>query len=102
MLAPRRLWTGPPGAAIRDRLLNDLGPEPGTLWIAPTPLARDQVEWALCRRSRGGQQPARVFCWDDLWRTARREADDGPLWLSATAAPPGPLRANCPGAGRGP
>src|SRR4051812_19863989 len=86
MLAPRRLWTGPPGTAIRDRLVEDLGAEPGTLWIAPTRLASDELERVLCRRSRGGGRPARVFCWDELWRAVRREAEDGPRWLSGTAA----------------
>ena len=58
MPAPRRLWTGPPGAAIRDRLLDDLGAEPAALWIVPTPLAQNQVEWTLNQRSTGGQRPA--------------------------------------------
>jgi RecB family exonuclease len=28
----------------------------------------------------------RVACWDDLWRIVRREAEDGPSWLSDAAA----------------
>ena len=40
MLAPRRLWTGPPGAAIRDRLAGRAGRRSRrALWIVPTPLA---------------------------------------------------------------
>jgi RecB family exonuclease len=85
MTVPRRLWTGPPAAGIRDRALETLGADPDGLWITPAPLARDQVARALAVGS--AERPSsRVLCWDDLWRWVRRESEHGPAWLSATAA----------------
>ena len=59
MAAPRRLWTGPPGAAIRDRLIDELGSGTGRLWIVPTPLARDQVarDLAILSAHQGPEHP---------------------------------------------
>ena len=61
MAAERRLWTGPPGAAIRDRLIDELGSAPGCLWIVPTPLAREQLTSRLMfscpRHGAGGRSP---------------------------------------------
>ncbi|MGC8639054.1 MAG: PD-(D/E)XK nuclease family protein [Isosphaeraceae bacterium] len=85
-LIPRRLWTGPPGAAVRNCLLAELGSQPAGLWITPTPLARDQVTRELTLRSPHRGPASEVFCWGDLWRMVRREAEDGPVWLSRTAA----------------
>ncbi len=76
MAAERRLWTGPPGAAIRDRLIDELGPAPGCSWIVPTPLARDQLTSRLmfsCHATEPVAGP-QVYCWADLWRMVRREA----------------------------
>src|SRR4051794_25045121 len=88
MAAERRLWTGPPGAAIRDRLIDELGPAPGCFWVVPTPLARDQLTYKLILTSRVTQTVAgpQVYCWSDLWQMVRRQADDGPAWLSDAAA----------------
>src|SRR5436305_13735872 len=88
MAAERRLWTGPPGAGIRDRLVDELGPASGCLWIVPTPLARDQFACKLMLSSGATQRVAgpQVYCWSDLWRMVRHEADDGPAWLSEAAA----------------
>ena len=82
MAVPRRLWTGPPGAAFRDRILMELPSDATTLWIVPTPLARDRLVQTLLARHPGRMARASVLCWDDLWRRARQEADDGPRWLS--------------------
>ena len=64
----------------------ELGAQSGSLWIVPRPLAREQLE----RRLEPGQAsvvpPARVYCWSDLWRLVRQEAEDGPRWLSPAAA----------------
>ena len=87
MLPPRRLWTGPPAAAIREHLLAELGSGPAGLWIVPTPLARDQLVRLLAisaaRRPAGsciGSSAGTTsggWC-VPAWRTARR-------WLSEPA-----------------
>ena len=99
MLAPRRLWTGPPAAAIRDRLLAELGAEPGALWIVPTPLARDQVErrWAggAGRRPAGPRRSSAGMISGGLVRAARPRMgrpgspDGGPPGLFREAIRPG-------------
>src|SRR5437660_448691 len=83
MPAAKRLLTGPHGAALRDRLLEQ-GGESG-LWLVPTPLARVQVSAALGRKL-GAEGASRVWCWDDLWRAVREGRDDGPVKLSDAAA----------------
>jgi len=86
MPAHHRLWTGPPGAALRDCLLAELGGEPGGIWIVPTPLARDQVARELAIRTRAGGKEPRVHSWDDLWREIFSRVSQGPSWLSESAA----------------
>src|SRR5271166_2651860 len=86
MPAHHRLWTGPPGAALRDCLLAELGGEPGGLWIVPTPLARDQVARELAIGTRVGGKEPRVYSWDDLWREIFSRVSQGPSWLSESAA----------------
>ena len=75
MPGARRLWTGPYGSALRDRVLRATRrSRPSGLWIVPSPLARDQVRAALgaaAREASAGR--SRVWCWDDLWRAVRDE-----------------------------
>src|SRR4051794_19158123 len=87
MLPPRRLWTGPPAAAIREHLLAELGSGPAGLWIVPTPLARDQLVrlMGFQRSQSPGGAGHRVLCWGDLWRVVRTRVEDGPSWLSEPA-----------------
>jgi ATP-dependent helicase/nuclease subunit B len=81
----QRLWTGPPGAALRDCLLAELERESGGLWIVPTPLARDQLTRRLALSNPGHGRAPRLHCWNDLWRLVRHQAEDGPCWLSRAA-----------------
>src|SRR4051812_356434 len=84
MPGPRRLWTGPHGSSLRERVLDEWGHESSGLWIVPTPLARDQVVRSLGLRQRM-TRGLRVWCWDDLWRAVREERGDGPAQLSPAA-----------------
>ena len=103
MLAPRRLWTGPPGAAIRDRLLAELGPEPaGALDRAHAAGPRPGRAGRLAGRSRGsGPGLAGLLLGRSLadrpprgrGRAALALADGGPRGLS---------RGDPAGAGAGP
>src|SRR4051794_25916300 len=87
MAGVRRLWTGPYGSALRDRALRDSPVETSGVWIAPTPLARDQVRRLLGLRLKGGVgRGLRVWCWSDLWRAVRDERPRGPAVLSDAAA----------------
>ena len=85
MPAHQRLWTGPPGAALRDHLLAEPKGEGATIWIVPTPLARDQVVRELAIRARQPEKD-RVYCWDNLWLEIFRRAAQAPSWLSESAA----------------
>jgi RecB family exonuclease len=49
-------------------------------------MARDQVRRELALRSRSAGAGPRVWCWTDLWRTAREELEGGPACLSDGAA----------------
>ena len=71
MPGPRKLWTGPHGAALRDRAIERASAEASSLWLVPSPLAREQVSRALARRSKG-VEPPRVWCWDDAWTATAR------------------------------
>src|SRR4051812_18872128 len=88
MPEPRRLWTGPPAAAIREQLAAELAPGPPGLWIVPTPLAGDQLVRLLAahRGTSPGVLAHRVLCWAELWRQVRARVDDGPSWLSEAAS----------------
>src|SRR5690349_16708792 len=81
----RRLWTGPHGSALRDRVLEVRAGEPGALWIVGSPLARDQVRRAIGLRH-GVAAGLRVWSWDDLWQAIRDECGEGPTRLSAAGA----------------
>ena len=86
MSGERLLWTGPYGAALRDYALAGASTDPSSLWLAPSPMARDQVRRELAiRSSRPGPGP-RVWCWSDLWKTVRGELEGGRVCLSAGAA----------------
>src|SRR5437868_12525455 len=85
MPGARKLWTGPYGSALRERVLDEWGSDPSGLWIVPSPLARDQVLRALGLRHRVARG-FRVLCWDEVWRFIRESRADGPAWLSPAAA----------------
>ena len=86
MAGERLLWTGPYGAALRDYALAGASTDPSSLWLAPSPMARDQVRRDLAIRSgRPGPGP-RVWCWADLWRSVRGDLEGGRVCLSAGAA----------------
>src|SRR5215217_4447205 len=85
MPGARRLWTGPHGSALRERVLDEWGADPSGLWIVPSPLARDQVLRALGLRHRVARG-FRVWCWDELWRFVHEARGDGPAPLSPAAA----------------
>lgn len=84
MPAAKAVITGPFGAAVRDRLLDEKA-APAGLWLVPSPLAASQVREKLGRKLQAGRSP-RVWCWEDFWRAVRDGRDDGPVRLSATAA----------------
>src|SRR5579875_127087 len=94
MPGDRILWTGPYGAAARDHALAGASLDPSGLWLAASPLARDQVRRELAIRSRSsGAGPGavagripRVWCGADLWARVREELDEGPSCLSEGAA----------------
>ena len=83
----RRLWTGPYGSALRDRVLPETLSEPSGAWIVASPLARDQVRRQLGLRLESGVgRELTVWCWPDLWRAIGDESRGGPAWLSEAAA----------------
>jgi RecB family exonuclease len=86
MAVERLLWTGPYGAALRDRAMAGASSDPSSLWLAASSLARDQVRRGLALRSGSLGAGPRVWCWDDLWRSVRDELGEGPSCLSAGAA----------------
>src|SRR5262245_29446957 len=88
MPGDRVLWTGPYGAATRDHALDAASFDPSSLWLAASPVARDQVrrELAVRSRSAGMEQIPRVWCWGDLWARVRDEMNEGPSCLSEGAA----------------
>ncbi len=51
MAGERLLWTGPYGAALRDYALAGASTDPSSLWLVPSPIARDQVRRELAIRS---------------------------------------------------
>src|SRR4051794_5379293 len=57
MPGPRKLWTGPHGSALRDRAIERASHEASSLWLVPSPVARDQVIRALACRSKGTDPP---------------------------------------------
>jgi len=81
MPGPRKLWTGPTGAGIRDRAIGRASAEASTLYLVPSPMARDQVNRVLGARSRGADAP-RVWCWDDAWKATARALAEPPARLS--------------------
>ena len=85
MPGARRLWTGPHGAALRDRALADSPTDPSGLWLVPSRPARDPLI-ALLGRKRQVAIGLRVWCWDDLWRSIGDERADAPARLSAVGA----------------
>jgi ATP-dependent helicase/nuclease subunit B len=86
MAGERLLWTGPYGAALRDYALAGASTDPTSLWLVPSPIARDQVRRELAiRSSRPGPGP-RVWCWSDLWKSVRGELEGGRVCLSDGAA----------------
>src|SRR5688572_314162 len=85
MPGARRLWTGPHGAALRDRALAEAPTDPSGLWIVPSRAARDQLIPLLGRKRRVAIG-LRVWCWDDLWRAIGDERADAPAHLSAIGA----------------
>src|SRR4051794_38041585 len=85
MPGERRLWTGPHGSALRERVLEDARADPMSLWVVPSAPARDQVVRALGLKHRVARGP-QVWCWDELWWAIRDERADGPARLSAAAA----------------
>ncbi len=60
-------------------------PAPTTLWIVPTPFAR---EWAeqVCARSDPEAMGPRVWTWDELWAEVRSRRGRGPGLLSPAGA----------------
>jgi RecB family exonuclease len=88
MPGDRVLWTGPYGAATRDHALDAASFDPSSLWLAASPVARDQVRRELVVRSRsaGMELIPRVWCWGDLWARVRDEMNEGPSCLSEGAA----------------
>ena len=58
MPGARRLWTGPHGAALRDRALAEAPTEPSGLWIVPSRPARDQLIPLLGRKRRVADRAA--------------------------------------------
>src|SRR4051812_15212246 len=82
MPGARRLWTGPHGAALRDRALAKAPTDPTNLWIVPSRAARDQLIPLLGHKRRVAIG-LRVWCWDDLWRAIGEERVDSPARLSA-------------------
>ena len=58
MPGARRLWTGPHGAALRDRALAEAPTDPSGLWIVPSRPARDQLIALLGRQAAGGHRAA--------------------------------------------
>src|SRR5512142_2059787 len=86
MPGARRLWIGPHGSAVRERVLDEVrGGEPSDLWLVPTPLARAQVTHALAKRREAARAP-RVWCWSDLWHAVRDGRATGPARLSEAGA----------------
>jgi RecB family exonuclease len=77
----RTLLTGLHGAALRDRVL-DQPIDPETLWIAPSPLAAEQILARLTLR-RGLLARPRVWTWSDFWREIGRRSPDPPAILSS-------------------
>ena len=92
MPGERVLWTGPYGSATRDRAIAVASTDPSGLWLAASPMARDQVRRELAIRSRsagiGGDEGRipRVWCWSDLWARVREGSREGPSCLSEGAA----------------
>src|SRR5437764_9915795 len=85
MPGERRLWTGPFGAPLRERLLAHPAAEAAQTWVVPSALARDRWnrELTLRRRLAIG---LRVWCWDDAWRSVASGRADAPARLSAAGA----------------
>jgi RecB family exonuclease len=88
MPGERVLWTGPYGSATRDHALADASFDPSSLWLSPSPMARDQLRRELAVRSRsdGTGRIPRVWCWADLWARVREGSKQGPSSLSEGAA----------------
>src|SRR5438270_9472039 len=83
MPGPRKLWTGPCGANLRDRAIDRASSEASSLWLVPSPLAREQVSRLLALRS-PSPQPARVWCWEDAWTATALAHDNPPARLSTS------------------
>src|SRR5262249_32204960 len=89
MPGERVLWTGPYGAAGRDRTLAVALTDPSGLWLVASPIARDQVRRELAVRSSSGAGSGRiprVWCWAELWAQIRDATAEGPSCLSEAAA----------------
>jgi ATP-dependent helicase/nuclease subunit B len=86
MAGERLLWTGPYGAALRDYALAGASTDPTSLWLVPSPIARDQVRRELAIRSSNPGPGPRVWCWPDLWKSVRGELEGGRACLSDGAA----------------
>src|SRR5262245_8153045 len=92
MPGDRVLWTGPYGSATRDHAMAGASADPSSLWLAATPMARDQVRCELAIRSRSGGtgrdagRIPRVWSWTDLWAQIRDGTGQGPSCLSEGAA----------------
>ncbi len=86
MPGPRTLLTGPPGSDLRARAIDRTPVDPATLWLVPSPLARDQVIRLLAGRAKGKRTASpRVWTWDDAWRAAAGEIPEPPARLAPPA-----------------
>src|SRR5262249_14342862 len=81
----RRLWTGPHGSALRERVLDEWGSDPSGVWLVPSDLARNQVLRTLALRHRVVRNP-RVWTWGELWQLGRDARDARPVRLTPAAA----------------
>ncbi len=81
MPGPRKLWTGAFGMALRDRAIERFSAESPSLWLVPSPIAREQMTRLLTLGTRS-IEPPRVWCWKDAWEVIARRLDDPPARLS--------------------
>ena len=92
MPGPRKLWTGPYGAALRDRAIERASAEPSGLWLVPSPLAREQVRRALAPAVEGGRAAAGLVLGRPLAGDVRDAPRRRPARLSDAGRGRGPRR----------
>jgi hypothetical protein len=83
----RILWSGPHAAIRGEFTLSGPARQAPGLWLAPSPMARDQTILALSRLGQDSNVGNSVCCWDELWGRLLTEsaADRAPSAASPIA-----------------